>query len=93
MMSAGDTRELFVGKYAPRLGGALPGLLAMEQRQGRLDADFDSANAALMLIGLCLFPFIARPVAESGLGIDYSEPGLQAYLDQVNRLLDKGLTP
>jgi len=93
MMSAGDTRELFVRKYAPRLGGALPGLLAMEQQHGTLDSDFNPANAALMLMGLCLFPFIARPVAEPGLGIDYSEPGLEAYLAQVNRLLDKGLTP
>ncbi|NNE04764.1 MAG: TetR/AcrR family transcriptional regulator [Xanthomonadales bacterium] len=93
MMSAGDMRELFVQKYAPRLGGALPGLLAREQRLGRINPALATPNAALMLLSLCVFPFIARPVAEPGMGIDYSEAGLVGYLEQVQLLLDKGMRP
>ena len=93
MLSAGETRDLFVEKYAPRLGGALPGLLQSEQQRGNMDANYDPAVAALMLMSLCLFPLIAQPVAEVGLGIDFSPQGRQAYLRQVNRLLEKGISP
>ena len=93
MLSGGDTRELFVEKYAPRLGGALPGILASEQQRGNVDPEFDPANAALMLMSLCMFPLIARPVAEAGLGVDYSDEGRQRYLAQINRLLEKGISP
>ena len=93
LMSEGEMRELFSRKYAPRLGGALPGLLANEQGKGRIASEYKPENAALMLLSLCMFPFIAQPIAESGLGVDYSEQGLGQHLDQVGRLLEKGLSP
>jgi AcrR family transcriptional regulator len=58
MMSAGETRDLFVKNYAPHLGGALPGLLAGEQSRGNVSKDFDTGPTALMVLSLCAFPFI-----------------------------------
>lgn len=91
MMSAGETRDLFIRNYAPHLGGALPGLLASEQARGNVSDEFEPGAAALMVLSLCAFPFIARPVAEKSLGVDYSQQGLNDYLSQLRLLLAKGL--
>jgi hypothetical protein len=92
MMSAGETRDLFIKKYAPQLGGALPGLIAIEQKRGSVDKAFDTGAAALMLLSLCAFPFVARSIAEPALGVDYSPEGLQNYLSQIKLLLSSGMT-
>jgi TetR/AcrR family transcriptional regulator len=91
MMSAGETRELFIKNYAPHLGGALPGLLATEQSNGKINESFDPGPAALMVLSLCAFPFVARPIAEKTLGVDYSPEGLQSYLSQIKLLLSNGM--
>ena len=91
MMSAGETRELFVKNYAPHLGGALPGLLAAEQSRGNVSKNFDTGPAALMVLSLCAFPFVARSIAETTLGVDYSPEGLQNYLSQIKLLLSNGM--
>jgi TetR/AcrR family transcriptional regulator len=92
MMSAGETRELFIKNYAPHLGGALPGLLAAGQSRGTVSKDFDTGPAALMVLSLCAFPFVARSIAETTLGVDYSPEGLQNYLSQIKLLLSTGMT-
>ena len=92
MLSSGETKELFAKNYAPRLGGALPELFKKEQGEGRVRQNFDAGAATLILLSLCFFPFIARSIAEPILGIDYTEKGRQAYLDQINELLSEGLT-
>jgi TetR/AcrR family transcriptional regulator len=93
MLSSGETRELFAQKYAPRIGGALPGLLAREQELGHVSSDFDTGTTALMLMSLCVFPFIARSIAEPQLGISYTPEGLEQYLSQIKKLLSNGITP
>ena len=92
LMSAGDTRELFAVKYAPKLGGALPGLLAREQELGNVDKGFDTGPAALMLMSLCFFPFVARSIAEPQLGVSYTAKGREQYLSQIKKLLSNGMT-
>ncbi len=92
MLSAGETHDLFAKKYAPRIGGALPGLLAREQELGRVDAGFDTGTAALMLLSLCFSPFIARSLAEPELGISYTPEGLDQYLSQIKKLISNGMT-
>ncbi|MFT5372780.1 MAG: TetR/AcrR family transcriptional regulator [Lysobacterales bacterium] len=93
MLSSGETREIFAKKYAPRLGGALPGLLAKEQKLGHVNSDFDAGTIALMLMSLCIFPFVARSIAEPQLGISYAPDGLEQYLDQIKKLLSNGINP
>jgi AcrR family transcriptional regulator len=92
LLATGDTQEIFIRHYAPRLGGALPGLLKKGQDQGRIRNDIDPNISALMLMSLSLFPFIARNVAESVLGIEFDEAGLKKLEHQVGELLTGGLT-
>lgn len=93
MLSGGETQALFTERYAPRLGGALPHLVRRQQELGRIRKDLDPGSAALMLLALCMFPFIARAVAEPVLGIDYSQSGLREYTRQLELLLGGGMTP
>jgi AcrR family transcriptional regulator len=92
MLSGGETQALFVEHYAPRLGGALPGLVEKLQGQGRIRDDLDPGAATLMLLSLCMFPFVARAIAEPVLGIGYTEEGLRDYMDQLALLLNGGMT-
>ena len=92
LLSGGETKDMYAREYAPKIGGALPALLQKGQKDGHIDPDFDPGAAALMLMSLCIFPFIARPVAEPVLGIGYSKEGLQDYLQQMTSLLSKGMS-
>jgi AcrR family transcriptional regulator len=93
MLSGGDIHTYFFKHFARRLGGALPGLLAKQQAQGRLNPNFDPGAATLMLLGLCVFPFVARSIAEPVLGVRYDEAGLEVYLAQLELILNDGMTP
>lgn len=91
LLSSGETHETFARDYAPRLGGALPGLLKREQAQGRLDKRLEPGSAALMLLSLCFFPFIARSVSEPHMGVGYDKSGIAAYSKQLQRLIARGM--
>jgi TetR/AcrR family transcriptional regulator len=90
MLSGGDIHAYFVEHFARRLGGALPDLLEKQQAQGRLNAKFDPGVMTLMLLGLCVFPFVARSIAEPVLGVRYDEAGLADYLAQLELFLRGG---
>ncbi len=93
MLSGGETQAVFIEHFAPRLGGALPGLIRQAQHQGSIDEELDPGIATLMILSLCMFPFVARSIAEPQLGIRYDEAGRQAYLDHLSRLFERGISP
>ena len=93
MLPGGVMQEYFLERLAPRLGGALPGIFRKEQAEGRLPPDLDPGILALLMMGLSLFPFIVRNVAEPALGIDYGEEGPDALQANALRILDRGITP
>jgi TetR/AcrR family transcriptional regulator len=92
MLSGGEIHAYFVRHFAPRLGGALPGVLGMQQVKGRINPNLDPGIATLMLLGLCVFPFVARSIAEPVLGVRYDEAGLEEYLAQLKLILSDGMT-
>lgn len=92
-LPGGQMQEHFAAHLAPRLGGALPGLLAAEQRSGRISAAFDPNATALLVLALCIFPFIARPLAEKALGVRYDARGVALLESHVQMLLHRGLKP
>jgi len=92
MLPGGALQEHFLDQMAPRLGGALPGMIENEKQAGRVREDADPAISALLLLGLSLFPFIVRGVAEKGLGISYDPPGFEQLQSHVTRLLREGLS-
>lgn len=91
LLPGGELQAEFLGHFAPRLGGRLPGILRREQGEGRLAADFDPQIMALLVLSLCVFPFIARPAAEAVLDVRYDRDGLQALSEHVAGLLERGL--
>jgi AcrR family transcriptional regulator len=90
-LPGGELQSEFLGNFAPRLGGRLPGMLRREQREGRLTPDVDPQIMSLLVLSLCFFPFIARPAAEAVLGVHYDAPGLRSLAEHVAALLERGL--
>jgi len=92
MLPGGVMQNHFLEYLAPRLGGAVPGILAREQAEGRMKQDLDPGICALIMLSMCAFPFAARQLAEPGLGISYDETGLQNLEEHIACLLDGGFS-
>jgi len=90
-LPGGEMQQYFTDNMAPRLGGALPALLSREKSAGRLRADADPAVSAMMILAMCMFPFIARALAEPVLGIRYDEEGVEILKQQITQLLKHGM--
>lgn len=93
LLPGGVLQAHFLEHFAPRLGGALPPLLAGEQARGNLRNDLDPRLIAQVLFGLCVFPFISKSLAEPGLGIDYDKDGIRKIEQNIKELLKRGLKP
>ncbi len=92
LLPGGVMQDHFMEFLAPRLGGSLPGLLEKEQKDGRMRNDFDPSLAALLLLSSCVFPFIARDLAEKALAIHFDSSGMQKLEQHITSLLDRGLS-
>jgi len=79
LYSDGGFRDTFVHQFAARAGGALAGLVARSRAAGRLRPDLDERLAALSVLSLTVFPFIARPLLERGLGLTMD----RAFFDRL----------
>jgi len=93
MLPGGAMQEHFLNAMAPRLGGALPGILASEQGRGRMATDLDPNISALLLLATSIFPFIVRDVAEQALGIAYDDEGLLKLEQHIGRVFERGVSP
>jgi len=89
-LPGGVMQKHFKEHFAPRLGGALPQLLSVEQSEGHLRDDVDPGLVAQTLFGLCAFPFISRSMAEPVLGVSYSKNGMQEIERHIMELLERG---
>ena len=89
-LPGGVMQKQFKEHFAPRLGGALPRLLSVEQSEGRLRDDLDASLIAQTLFGLCAFPFISRSMAEPVLGVSYNETGMREIERHIMELLERG---
>jgi AcrR family transcriptional regulator len=92
LLPGGEMQQFFTDNMAPHLGGALPGLLAREKSAGRMSQDSDPAISALLILAVCLFPFIARALAEPVLGVRFDDEGINKLEQQITELLRRGMT-
>jgi TetR/AcrR family transcriptional regulator len=92
LLPGGEMQQYFTENLAPHLGGALPALLSREKSAGRMREDSDPAISAMLILALCVFPFIARALAEPVLGIRFDEDGIELLNQQVSELLKQGMT-
>ena len=63
-------RARFIERFAARAAAILPALLSAEIAGGALRADLDPKLAVLSMIGMCVFPFMAHPIAGKALGYE-----------------------
>jgi len=91
LLPGGEMQDYFLEHLAPQLGGALPALLEREKIAGNLREDIDPAYAALMVLAVCFFPFIARSLAEPVFGINLGTDGAETLTQHVSELLKRGL--
>ena len=92
LLPGGEMQDYFIEHLAPQLGGALPPLLIQEKAKGKLHGNLDPAYASLLILAVCIFPFIARSLAEPVLGIDFSARGTETLTQHVKDLLNRGMT-
>ncbi len=87
----GRFRERFIGQYASQMAALLPALVKHEIDDGRFRDDLDPRLAFLSLLGMTVFPFVARPVVERVLGVKYDERFRSAFADHTRRLFLEGV--
>jgi AcrR family transcriptional regulator len=87
-------RARFAERFPARLLPLFFALVRREQTEGRLRADLDPGFTLLSLVGLCVMPFLARPIVGPLLGLRLEDEAERARLaDHVVRLLEEGLRP
>lgn len=93
LLPSGAFHERFIERFAPRLGGLFPALLAEKQAAGELDASVDPQALSLLVLSMGIFPHVAAPLASRVLGMDLDETGRERLARQARRLLDRGVKP
>ena len=90
LSEGGRFRERFIEAYASQLAELVPGRFRQEIEEGHFRSDLDPRLAFLSFMGMTLMPFVARPVAERVLGIDYGEEFLRDFATHTSRLFVEG---
>lgn len=88
----GRFRERFIDAYASQIAAILPALVKQESDSGRFRDDLDPRLAFLSLLGMTVFPFVARPVVERVLGLRYDEDFRAAFAEHTRRVFLEGVT-
>jgi len=92
MLPGGVMQEHFAQHLAPRLGGAVPGLLEREASAGRIRKDLPSSIGAMAILSLALFPFIVRPVAEQVMDVQLGGDHLDTFRSQISEFVKRGFS-
>ena len=88
-----DVRARFVARFASRVAALLPGMVAAEIASGDLRADLDPRLAVLSIFGMCIFPFLAHPVAGKVLGYELDAAFAERLIAHTTRLFFDGARP
>ena len=88
----GRLRGWFIQQFASKGGGLLTQLIKREQEAGRLRADLDPTMAALSLVSMAVFPFVAMPVASEVFGMRVREDYLDRLITHTERVFLQGVS-
>lgn len=86
----GRFRATFIRDVAGRQAPLVMELLQRARSAGSLRKDLDVRLAALSLMSLCIFPFIARTVAGPVLGLKYDDEEIERLITHTARLFAAG---
>jgi AcrR family transcriptional regulator len=93
LLPGGQMRDVFIEEFAHRLGGALPGIVATQQKAKKISQEFDPATVTMFTLSLCIFPFIAQDLASEVLKLDFGQEGVAHLSKQVGQFINRGLSP
>ncbi len=91
LLPGSPMQQHFLENLAPRLGGMLPTIIKKGQQSGRISPQLDPAITALMVLSLCVFPLISRPLAQPALGISFDPASRQRIQQHIIHFLRGGL--
>jgi AcrR family transcriptional regulator len=91
LSEGGRLQERFVRDYASLVAPLVRGIVQQEIDRGRFRADLDPTLAFLSLLGMTAFPFIARPIAERVLGLQYDATLGDALATHTRRVFLQGV--
>ena len=89
----GRFRATFIRDIAGRQAPLVMELLQRARSGGRLRDDLDVRLAALSLLSLCMFPFLARAVAGPVLGLKYDDEEIERLIAHTAKLFTSGTVP
>ncbi len=90
LIETGRHRARFVERYLRRVAELLPALLSRQIAEGRLRGDLDPQLATISLVGMSVFPVLARPAIEPAFGLEYDEAFLERLVVHTERLFGEG---
>lgn len=88
----GRFRGTFIKDVAGRQAPLVIELLQRARANGSLREDLDVRLAALSLLSLCMFPFLARAVAGPVLGLKFDDDEIERLIAHTARLFTVGTT-
>lgn len=92
VLGAEDFRAEFAARFGERLRAGLLAPIEARIRGGAMRADLDPRLALLSLMGLVVFPFLARPVAARVLGLNLDEIGADALARHTQAMFRHGVS-
>jgi AcrR family transcriptional regulator len=91
LLQPGPMRDHFIETYADKILPLVGLILADGKAKGEIRQDLDEKFAAISLLGITAFPFIARGIVEPALKLTYSEDMRRDYVDHAARLFREGI--
>lgn len=86
-----EFRDVIITRIADHLTPGLLRLINEERADGHFRDDLDPRFALLSLISMTVFPFLAKPLVESALGVSMDEPAVEALADHTCKLFLSGV--
>ena len=89
----GRFRELFLAEVAKRGAAVLPRLLLQAKGDDRHDSPEELMFAAVSIVSLAIFPFLAAPVIESVVAVKLDDPEvLERFVEHTVGIVTQGLS-
>jgi TetR/AcrR family transcriptional regulator len=88
-----EARARFIARFASRVATLLPQLVQAEIGSGALREDLDPRLAVLSIFGMCVFPYLAHPVAGKVLGYELDAAFSERLIAHTTRLFFDGARP
>jgi hypothetical protein len=91
LAEGGRFREQFIENFAGRLAPLFAGIIRRGQAGGTIRSDLEPNLAALSVISMTVFPFVALPVTSRVLGLTVDGEAVERLVAHTIRVLLEGI--